>query len=130
MGDHFIFSTEDGTIAGWQSGTAAVIRAANATAMAKYKGLGARAPQQHPQAVRDRLPTTPASTCTTPRTARFTTTGGFTDPNLPAGYAPFGVLADGSTILVTFAKQDADAKDDVHGPGLGYVDVFDFDGVL
>src|SRR4030095_17188163 len=49
-------------------------------------------------------------------------------PNLPAGYAPFGISALNNKLYVTFAKQDADAEDDVAGRGFGFVDVFDFNG--
>src|SRR5213078_3131731 len=48
----------------------------------------------------------------------------FTDPNLPAGYAPFNVAYLGGKIYVTYAKQDADAEDDVAGPGFGFLDVY------
>ena len=42
----------------------------------------------------------------------------FTDPRiLPAGFAPFGIQAIGGKLYVTYAKQDADADDDVAGPG-------------
>jgi uncharacterized protein (TIGR03118 family) len=54
--------------------------------------------------------------------------GGFTDPTLPAGYAPFGIQAIGGSIYVAFAKQDATGHDDVAGAGLGLVDVFDAAG--
>jgi uncharacterized protein (TIGR03118 family) len=56
--------------------------------------------------------------------------GTFKDPQLPAGFAPFGIQAIGSKLFVTFAKQDSDAHDDVAGAGLGFVDVFDIDGNL
>ena len=62
--------------------------------------------------------------------APVTTAGGFADPNLPPGYAPFGIQAIGDLIYVTFAKQDADAHDDVGGAGLGAVDAFDTAGRL
>jgi uncharacterized protein (TIGR03118 family) len=58
------------------------------------------------------------------------TPGAFTDPNLPAGFAPFGIQNIGDQIFVTYAKQDADAEDDVAGQALGFVDVFDRNGVL
>ena len=58
------------------------------------------------------------------------TPGQFTDPNLPAGFAPFGIQNIGDQIFVSYAKQDADAEDDVAGQGLGFVDVFDRNGVL
>lgn len=56
--------------------------------------------------------------------------GAFVDPNLPAGYAPFGIQAIGSQIFVAYAKQDAQAEDEVAGSGLGAVDVFDTSGKL
>ena len=43
--------------------------------------------------------------------------GSFTDPHLPAGYAPFGIGLVGDKLFVTYAKQDKDAEDEVHGPG-------------
>ena len=61
----------------------------------------------------------------------FTPTTTFTDPALTAlGFAPFGIADIGGNLYVTFAKQDADAHDDVAGPGFGYVDEFDTSGTL
>jgi uncharacterized protein (TIGR03118 family) len=54
--------------------------------------------------------------------------GAFTDPNLPAGYAPFNVQVLNDKVYVTYALQDADKHDDVAGPGHGFVDVFNLDG--
>src|SRR5205823_4047358 len=54
----------------------------------------------------------------------------FTDPNLPAGYAPFNIVNLGEQLFVAFAKQDAEKSDEVAGPGNGFVDVFDTNGVL
>src|SRR5207249_4915979 len=51
--------------------------------------------------------------------------GGFVDPNLPAGYAPFGIRNFNGEIFVTYAKQDHAKHDDVPGPGFGFVNVFD-----
>jgi uncharacterized protein (TIGR03118 family) len=56
--------------------------------------------------------------------------GAFTDPHLPAGYAPFGIQTIGDHVFVTYAKQDADAEDDVAGPGFGFVDMYDTSGDL
>ena len=58
-------------------------------------------------------------------------TGGFetfTDPNLPAGYAPFNVALLNGKLYVSYAKQDADAEDDVAGRGNGFVSVFETNG--
>lgn len=64
---------------------------------------------------------------------RFT----FVDPDLPAGYAPFGIQAlgtgpdGGAQIYVTYAKQVApDNRDAQRGAGLGVVDVYDTNGQL
>jgi uncharacterized protein (TIGR03118 family) len=56
--------------------------------------------------------------------------GAFTDPKIPPGFAPFGIQAINGNVYVTYAKQDADAEDDVAGKGLGYVDVYDPNGNL
>jgi uncharacterized protein (TIGR03118 family) len=56
--------------------------------------------------------------------------GAFTDPNLPAGFAPFGIQNIGGTIYVTYALQDADKHDDVAGPGNGFVDAYDTSGTF
>jgi uncharacterized protein (TIGR03118 family) len=52
----------------------------------------------------------------------------FFDPNMPAGYGPFGIQAINGDIYVSYAKQDEDREDDVAGRGLGFVNVFDPDG--
>ena len=59
-----------------------------------------------------------------------TPAGGFVDPKIPSGYAPFGIQTIGTRIFVTFAKQGAGAKDEIDGQGLGFVDAFDTDGNL
>jgi uncharacterized protein (TIGR03118 family) len=56
--------------------------------------------------------------------------GAFQDPNLPAGYGPFGIQALNGQIFVTYAKQDADAEDDVPGTGFGFVDAYSTSGQL
>ncbi|HXT59937.1 MAG TPA: TIGR03118 family protein [Pirellulales bacterium] len=53
--------------------------------------------------------------------------GGFVDPNLPAGFAPYNIANLGGQLYVTFAKQDAARQKAVAGAG-GVVDVFDADG--
>ena len=56
--------------------------------------------------------------------------GGFNDPNLPAGYAPFGIQAIGNLIYVSYAQRQASGDDEAHGPGAGVLDVFDTAGNL
>jgi uncharacterized protein (TIGR03118 family) len=63
---------------------------------------------------------------------KVVTSGGFTDPTLPAGYAPFGIqsVTIGTTvsIIVTYAQQDSKKQANVSGAGLGLVDIFDTNG--
>ncbi len=54
--------------------------------------------------------------------------GAFVDPELPDGYAPFGIANLGGFIFVAYAKQDADQEDEVAGQGRGFVSQFDLDG--
>jgi uncharacterized protein (TIGR03118 family) len=54
----------------------------------------------------------------------------FYDPNMPSGFAPFGIQAINGDLYVSYAKQDEDREDDVSGRGLGFIDVYDPDGKL
>jgi uncharacterized protein (TIGR03118 family) len=54
----------------------------------------------------------------------------FYDPNMPAGFAPFGIQAINGDLYVSYARQDEEREDDVAGRGLGYIDVYDPDGQL
>jgi len=56
-------------------------------------------------------------------------TGKFTDPNLPAGYAPFNIENINGVLYVTYALQGG-GNDEQAGPGLGIVDRFDLNGNL
>ena len=53
--------------------------------------------------------------------------GNFTDPGLPAGYAPFNVQNLGGTIYVAYALNDGN-NEDVSGAGHGFVTQFDMNG--
>jgi uncharacterized protein (TIGR03118 family) len=48
----------------------------------------------------------------------------FTDPDLPSGYAPFNVAVVGSSVYVSYAKQDANGEEEIAGHNLGFVDKF------
>src|SRR5438094_2705672 len=124
-GDLFLFATEDGTIAGWNGGTSAIREVDNSGASAVYKGIAIAG---------DLLYATNFSAGTidvfNSSFGLTTVPGGFVDPTLPAGFAPFNIENIGGQLFVTYAKQDADKHDDVAGPGNGFVDVFNTDGVL
>lgn len=52
----------------------------------------------------------------------------FTDPNLPAGYAPFNIQNIDNKLYVMYAKQAIGPAET--GPGLGFVDIYNPDGTL
>lgn len=56
--------------------------------------------------------------------------GGFNDPNIPAGYAPFNVHTVGGSIVVTYALKDPITGRSLPGAGAGYVDRFDANGAF
>jgi len=125
----FIFATEDGTIQGWNGGTVAQVMVDNSAAGAVYKGLAI-----NPSAT---APLIYAANFNSGKIDVFNSTfspatavGGFTDPNLPAGFAPFNIWNLSGQLYVTYAKQDANKLLDVAGAGNGFVDVFDFNGNL
>jgi uncharacterized protein (TIGR03118 family) len=53
----------------------------------------------------------------------------FKDPTLPAGYAPFNIQNINGMLYVTYAATNG-GHDEVDGPHLGFVDVFDSNGVF
>jgi len=128
----FLFSTEDGTIAGWNpnvDGTHALVKVDNSAAGAIYKGLAIGVTPGGPRI----YVTNFASGQVEIYNAKFhrvNRNAAFTDSRLPANYAPFGIQNVGGNIVVTFAKRLPGEEDELHGPGLGFVDVFDLNGNL
>lgn len=128
MGDRFIFVTEEGTIAGWSSGTSAVVRWNGTPAI--YKGLALAQINGANVLYAANFFEGTVDVFDSGYLPVVLAAGAFTDPLLPAGFAPFNVQAIDGVVWVAFAKQDADKEDEVAGPGLGYVDAFDSSGNL
>ena len=59
-----------------------------------------------------------------------TVPGGFVDPKLPPGFAPFNIMNLQGNLYVAYAFHVAGDHDETAAPGLGIVDVFDFNGFL
>jgi len=128
----FIFATENGTISGWSPAvdpTNAILTVDNSLSGAIYKGLALAANgtgnflyatdfHNNKIDVFDR------------EFKPVTLSGSFSDPKIPDGFAPFGIQNLQGNLYVTYAKQDADKEDDVAGKGLGFVNVFDANGML
>jgi uncharacterized protein (TIGR03118 family) len=123
----FIFDGEDGNLHAWRGDSTALLTASGGP-RAIYAGLAIAQP----------APGQPLLYATDFHNARVdvfdgawqnvTPTGAFVDPKLHHSYAPFGIQAIGSRIFVTYAKQDADADDEVAGNGRGVVDADDLQG--
>ncbi|MCL2449107.1 MAG: TIGR03118 family protein [Polyangiaceae bacterium] len=131
-GDKFLFSTEDGTIVGWQSGTTAALRVDNSGSGAVYKGIAiVNSSELHDARIYATNFHAGTVDVWDAQYAPVQTEGGFEDKHIPSGFAPFNVaVLERDYVLVTYAKQDDMAHDDVKGPGNGFVDVFDLDGRL
>jgi uncharacterized protein (TIGR03118 family) len=129
----FIFATEDGTISGWNpnvDATDSILAVDNSAARAVYKGLalGSTESGNFLYATNFRAGTVDVfANNFQPATLA---PGAFTDPMVPAGFAPFGIQNVGGLLYVTYAKQDAARHDDVAGRGNGVVDVYDTSGTL
>ena len=122
----FIFASEHGTISGWNRNvdpTHSVVAVTNADAV--YKGLALAGGQLYATDFAGGKVDVFSSTF-----GAGTATGGFVDPSLPSGYAPFGIAAVNGKLVVTFAKQEPGSDDEVHHQGFGVVDEFSTNGNL
>ncbi len=127
----FIFASEDGTISAFR-GNPIITVVPNADAPAHgaiYKGLAIDSRTAGTQLYATDFHNGKIDVFDT-SFHLITLAGNFTDPNLPAGFAPFGIQNIGGTLYVTYALQDEDAEDDVPGPGNGFVDAYDLSGNL
>lgn len=125
----FIFNSEDGKIRSWNGaqGTTAIVSKDRSGEGAIYKGLALADTSAGPRLYaadfhNARVDVFDGSFGLVP--------GGFVDPSLPSGYAPFGIQTILDRVFVTYAKQDADAEDEIAGQSLGFVDVFSSAGDL
>jgi uncharacterized protein (TIGR03118 family) len=125
--DRFLFVSEDGTISGWRGalGTQAEVLQTGVSdnvykgvALATINGNTYLYAANFKSGSIDVVKGTPGAP---------NLTGNFTDPNLPQGYAPFNIQLLGGKLYVTYALQGS-GKDEQHGAGLGFVNVFDTQG--
>jgi len=123
----FIFVTEDGTISAWNPNvnpSSAVLKVNNTKSGAVYKGATiGEIGEKHYLFVAN-FHSAQVEVYDTYFHRVGISEEVFDDDQLPPGFAPFNIQGIGPNIYVTYAKQDAAKQDDVHGPGLGYVDVF------
>ena len=119
----FIFDSQTGDLTGWNpaNGTTAVVAAHSDGAV--YTGL---AQLQTPNG-----PFLLAADFAHARIDVYNSQWGlvdvgdaFTDPDLPAGYAPFNVAVLGGAVYVAYALQNEDGDEEVAGHNLGFVNKY------
>jgi uncharacterized protein (TIGR03118 family) len=144
----FLFSTNDGTIAGWNPAVAATLAVivAKTTDGSSYTGLTS--------AFINGKPFLYAANFTKGRVDVYdnafhfvqlskehanensadddgqSAENAFVDERLPHGYVPFNVQAIGNDIVVTYALHEEGARFETDGPGLGVVDIYSSSGRL
>jgi uncharacterized protein (TIGR03118 family) len=127
----FIFASENGSLTGW-SPKASLTQAQTAVTVpgAVFKGLA----MANAGTANELFATNFAAGTIDVFDASFHPVGlattAFADPNLPAGFAPFGIDFINGKLFVSYAKQDAAKHDDVAGFGNGFIDEYNLDGTL
>jgi uncharacterized protein (TIGR03118 family) len=125
-GGSFIFDTEDGLVVYWNgSSNTAIIGKDNSASGAVYKGLALLGT--------DLLAANFNSGKVDVYDSNYALTslgGTFTDPNLPAGFAPHGIHVIGNLVYIAYAMQDGPKHDAVPGAGMGQVDIFSATGTF
>ena len=136
----FLFATLDGTISGWNFGTSAtgnhaLIAVNNSANSAIYTDMAL-------------VTNTTGTFLLVPNFGQggkveiyntsfqaATLAGSFTDPSVPAGYAPYGIKVLGTQVFVTYMERTtppfaagAGAYQETLGPNTGFVSVFDVNG--
>jgi uncharacterized protein (TIGR03118 family) len=124
----FIFCTADGTISAWNGGTVSTVMVDFSSVGTIYFGLAIGTGTGN-------APLLYAANFSFNKIDVFDTNfkltsvpGGFADPNLPAGYAPFNIWPVNGQLFVTYAVQNAAKTFAAPGVGNGIVDQFDFNG--
>lgn len=128
----FIFAGENGAISAWSpsvSPVTALVAYDGSAGGSVYKGLtiGSYAGANYLYAADFHNSRVDVFNATF---AKVTLAGSFSDPGMPAGYAPFGIQAIGERLYVSYARREASGDDEEAGAGKGYINVYDLGGTL
>ena len=126
----FIFVTEDGTISGWNPAidvTHARLKI-NHSGQAIYKGIAIASAAQGTRIYVSNFMSGKVEVYNGKWQRVPTSSTAFVDSTLPANYTPFGMQNVGGNIVVTFVHREPGSTDEDHGPGLGYVSIFNTNG--
>jgi uncharacterized protein (TIGR03118 family) len=114
----FLFATLDGTIQGWSDFNPSATLIGATSAGAVYTGLAITSKTSG----NSLFAADAANNKVDIYDATFSLVSSFTDPAIPAGFAPFGIQDIGGQVYVSFASTSG-------GPG-GYIDIFTEDGTF
>jgi uncharacterized protein (TIGR03118 family) len=116
----FVFATLDGTISGWSTffPSAALIAVNNSSSNASYTGLAVTNKTSGNSLFAADINNNKVDIYD----SNFNLVSSFTDPQVPAGYAPFGIQDIAGQLYVTFAP--------TNGAAGGIVDIFKEDGTF
>jgi uncharacterized protein (TIGR03118 family) len=144
----FLFSMNDGTIAGWSPAVAATlaVTVVKTTDGSSYKGLTSAfingksylyaanfskgRVDVYDNAFRPVKLSVEHSDRHEGDDDDRSSENSFVDEDLPRGYVPFNVQAIGNDIVVTYALHMEGARFETDGPGLGFVDIYSSTGRL
>ncbi len=135
----FIFTTEDGTISGWNPGVNPPTSVTNAMLKVDNSDNGSANGAVYKGMTSGEVGGKRFLYVTNFRAARVEVydtnfkrvhlgEDAFEAEGVPDGFAPFNIQNIGGTIFVTYAKQNAARHDDVKGDGLGFVHIFTTSG--
>jgi uncharacterized protein (TIGR03118 family) len=125
----FIYASEEGTISGWISGDSTITLADRSSVAAIYKGIaiandGTGNFIYAADFFNNRIDVFDGS-------FNLVTNKPFSDPAMPAGFAPFNIRNINGNLFVLYAKQKVpDNEEDEKGPGNGYINIFAPNGKL
>jgi uncharacterized protein (TIGR03118 family) len=136
----FLFATLDGTISGWNGGTSAtgnhaLIAINNSSQNAVYTDLALVTNTTGTFLLAPNFGQGGKVEIYNTSFAPATLTGTFTDPNIPAGYAPYSIKVLGTQVFVTYMLRTtppfaagAGTYQEILGTNTGFVSVFDVNG--
>jgi uncharacterized protein (TIGR03118 family) len=125
---NFIFDSEDGTISAWRSPSTAALVTVNMPG-ANFKGLAISNGPSGPRLYAADFAGDGKVDVFDGGWNPVNTPGAFVDPDLPKGFAPFGIQTIGTRVFVTYGIQGPEG-DEIDRNGAGIVDVYDLDGTF
>ena len=126
---NFIFASEDGTISAWRGGSSAALVTVPAAPGAEYKGLAISNGTLGPRLYAANFGSGNVDVFDGSWHLVTSDPGHFVDPDLPKGFAPFGIQTIGSRVFVTYGIVGPDG-DEIDRNGAGIVDVYDLGGTF